>query len=123
MIILFPGPVISIPPIDYYQQLSENITYLRGDEDELSFRTSLSTIKLPSAHILSRTHTSIPAATLLLAVSRKTSHSSRHLIGLLDNFHMASNKLTVVNDRSPPDIVFGVLYCLGPTCVCPVESA
>lgn len=36
---------------------------------------------------------------------------------------MASNKLTVVNDLSPPDIVFGVLYCLGPTCVCPLESA
>jgi hypothetical protein len=89
----------------------------------LSFSRSFGTIKLPSVTIDQGGRTSIPAATLLLAGSRNTSHSSRHRIGLLDNCHMASNKLTVVNDLSPPDIVFGVLYCLGPTCVCPLESA
>jgi hypothetical protein len=43
---------------------------------------------------------------------------------------MASSRLTVVKDRSPPDIVLGVLYCLGPTmgwpsgviCICRLFS-
>jgi hypothetical protein len=48
-------------------------------------------------------HTNMATATFRFAASRKTSHSSRQLRGLLTVSHNASKRLTVANDFSPPD--------------------